>query len=190
MSGPFDERLSGAAVRADRRAGVTVNQVLVERFGSSGEHAYGAARGYQVGMVQCVEHEGPRWASRSDGHGNHRLPMELAVMVSVPDALWRNWTQEQPSAGRLVQDHGGVVTVWATRDDLDVLAERWPADAPAALGAMRETLDAARNDWREITFQWIGEAARGAFGPDAALPVRRTPIEELPEPTAHDGLGL
>ena len=148
-----------------KKAGVACNPVLV-----------GGALFFQAGMVQCVSEAQKRFAAAVDSCP--RLPMELAVMVSVEVSVWERWRSHRPDAGRLVHDHGGVVTVWATRDDLDALIARWPIGGdnrgePASyyFERMRRSLLNAAARWDEILCGWMSEAARRVMGTGQSRPL-------------------
>ena len=66
----------------------------------------------------------------------------------------------------------GLVTVWATRDDLDALIARWPDEGdnrgePAScyFERMRRSLLNAAARWDEILCGWMSEAARRVMEP-------------------------
>ena len=150
---PVPALRSGPAGPA-KKAGVVCYSVLVD-----------GALFFQAGMVQCVTDAEKRFAAAVDSCP--RLAMELAVMVSVEVSVWERWRSHRPDAGRMVHDHGGVVTVWATRDDLDALVARWPNEGanhgePASyyFERMRQSLLNAAARWDEILCGWMSEAAR------------------------------
>ena len=117
-----------------------------------------------AGMVECTEFDGGMHATRRNiGSGQERArrpPRRLAVMVSVPTAVWEDWTASCDRVGRPVTDHGGAVTVWATRDDLNALLRRWP---DGHMESYRAAVAATRDAFDEVEIEWMGAAARSAL---------------------------
>lgn len=122
---------------------------------------------FAVAWVQCDVSGDQAWVRRHHSFRD-RHPMRVAVTVSVPSELWGpdgNAASDRGCRrGRLIEDHGRTVTLWATPDDLEDLLDRWPAAA--------EGLNASHNDQlkrraaealrlrQELEAAWMGEAAR------------------------------
>ena len=122
---------------------------------------------FTVAWVQCDVSGDRAWVRRHHSIGD-RHPMRVAVAVSVPTEMWSPSTSAGSVSrrGRLIEDHEGVVTLWASPDDLKDLLERWPV-APAGLNSpynnrLRQHAADALRLRTELEVAWMGEAARTA----------------------------
>ena len=131
---------------------------------AGGERSYDIEAGGQrfgVALVQC-DVEGPIATVRPHHSSTARHPMRVAAAVSVPAELWHC----ENRTGRLIEDHGAVVTVWATPDDLKSVLERWP-QAPTGIEAaysvyLRDYAADALSLRDDLEAGWMQRAGRSA----------------------------
>ena len=97
--------------------------------------------------------------------------MRVAVAVSVPSELWGSDSSATADSGcrrgRLIEDDGVVVTLWAAPDDLEDLLDRWPAAVEGLSASYNNQLkqhaaDALRLR-KELEMAWMGKAAQAAI---------------------------
>lgn len=132
---------------------------------------------FGVALVQCDVASGAATVRRHHSW-TERHPMRVAVSVSVPKQLWLD---RDEGSGRLIMDHGSVVTVWAAPADLESMLHRWPRPAEGVWAAHNERLrdyaSQALRLYRDLEAGWMQQAGRSAV----SAAEQRLDLEQEPD---------